>query len=181
MFAFPRQLLSGWNIRIDWPWRLRSNRDTFFRRYLYKNYRSFASVTHRFGRRVTLAGWLVLAGTVVSAALGADTNLSWSYQTFALLGCLVLAAALCTPFGKPDLTLERILPKFGSVGIPLQYRIIVRNRSRKPQTALSLIEELPDPRPTFEEFAGTPEPGEERRNWVDRAYGYYRWRWLLAP
>jgi uncharacterized protein (DUF58 family) len=43
-----------------------------------------------------------------------------------------------------------------------------------------LFEELPDPRPTFEEFALIPEPGESRRNWVDRNYGYYRWRWLLA-
>jgi uncharacterized protein (DUF58 family) len=180
MLASWRQFFAGWNIRIDWPARLLADRDTLFKRYLFRNYRTFASITHRFGRRVTPAGWMVLAGTVITAALGADTNLSWSYQTFALLGCLVLAGALCTPLGRPDLLLERILPKFGSVGNPLNYRIIVRNRSRKPQNALKLIEELPDPRPTFEEFAGTPEPGEERRNWIDRTYGYYRWRWLLA-
>ncbi len=180
MFAFPRQLFSGWNIRVEWPGRLRSRRSTFFKRYLHRNYRSFFSVTRRFGRRVTWAGWIVVAGTVVSAALGADTNLSWSYQTFGLLGCLVIASAISTPLGRPNLGLERILPKFGSVGIPLRYQIIVHNRSSKPQTALRLIEELPDPRPTLEEFVGTPEPGEERRNWIDRAYGYYRWRWLLA-
>ncbi|HEY3853240.1 MAG TPA: DUF58 domain-containing protein [Verrucomicrobiae bacterium] len=180
MFAFPRQLFSGWNIRIDWPGRLWPIRNTLFKRYLFRNYRSFFSVTHRFGRRVTLAGWIVLAGTVVTAALGADTNLSWSYQTFGLLGCLVLASAICTPLGRPNLGVERVLPKFGSVGIPLKYQIIVENRSGKTQTALMLIEELPDPRPSFEEFAGTPEPGEERRNWVDRVNGYYRWRWLMT-
>jgi uncharacterized protein (DUF58 family) len=179
MFASARQFFAGWNIRIDWPRRVKANRSSLFKRYLYRNYHSFASVAHRFGRRVTLAGWMVLIGTVVSAALGADTNLSWSYQTFGLLACLVLAAAICAPLGRPDLELERVLPKFGSVGVPLNYRIVVRNRGKSPQNALRLIEELPDPRPTFEEFAETPEPGEERRNWIDRTYGYYRWRWLL--
>jgi uncharacterized protein (DUF58 family) len=180
MFESRRQFFSGWNIRIDWPGRVMASPDRLFKRYLHRNYRTFASITHRFGRRVTPAGWMVLGGTIIAAALGADTNLSWSYQTFGLLGCLVLAGALCTPLGRADILLERILPKFGSVGNPLQYRIIVRNRGKQPQSALKLIEELPDPRPTFEEFAGTPEPGEERRNWIDRTYGYYRWRWLLA-
>jgi uncharacterized protein (DUF58 family) len=180
MVASWRQFLADWKVSKDWPARVAATRDTAFKRYLFRNYRTFAAITHRFGRRVTPAGWMVLCGTVTAAALGADTNLSWSYQTFALLGCLVLAAALCTPWGRPDVLLERVLPKFGSVGNPLQYRIIVRNRGRKPQNDLKLIEELPDPRPTFEEFAGTPEPGEERRNWIDRKYGYYRWRWLLA-
>jgi uncharacterized protein (DUF58 family) len=123
---------------------------------------------------------MVLGGTIAAAALGADTNVSWSYQTFALLGCLVIISALCTPFGRPELLLDRVLPKFGSVGELLTYRIVVKNRSQTPQNALKLIEELPDPRPTFEDFAETPEPGEERRNWIDRTYGYYRWRWLLS-
>jgi len=156
------------------------NRETFFKRYLHRNYRTFDSITHRFGRRLTLTGWVVLAGTVAAAALGADTAASPSYQTFSILGCLVLASAFCTPLGRPQLSLERILPKFGSVGETLRYRILVRNRGRKTQNALKLIEELPDPRPTLEEFVRTPEPGEEKRNWWDRTYGYYRWRWLLA-
>ena len=164
-----------WNTPVDAVLR---DRESYFKRYLYRNYSTFASITHRFRRRVTLTGWVVLGGAVAAAALGADTNASLSYQTFALLGCLVLAAALCTPLGRPRLSLERILPKFGSVGETLRYRVRVRNR--RPQHALKLIEELPDPRPTFEDFVGTPEPGEEQRNWFDRAYSYYRWRWLLA-
>ena len=157
------------------------NRETIFKRYLYRNYHTFASITHRFRRRLTLTGWVVLGGTVAAAALGADTAASSSYQTFALLGCIVLASALCTPLGRPRLTLQRILPKFGSVGEVLRYRIIVQNRDKKAQSALKLIEELPDPRPTLEEFISTQDPGEENRNWWDRTYGshgYDRWRWL---
>jgi uncharacterized protein (DUF58 family) len=157
-----------------------ARRESYFKRYLYRNYRTFASITHRFGRRVTLAGWMVLAGTVAAAALGADPYASLSYQTFAVLACIVMAAALFTPLGRPRLALERMLPKFGSVGEPVRYRIRVRNQGRRAQNGLKLIEELPDPRPSFEEFAQTPEPGEEHRNWIDRTNGYYRWRWLLA-
>jgi uncharacterized protein (DUF58 family) len=166
-----------WNAPLP---ELLRQRKTYFRRRLYRNYRFFAAISHRFGRRLTLTGWVMLGGTLAAAALGADTNVSLSYQTFAVLGCLVLASALCAPLGRPKVSLERILPKFGSVGEKLRYRIRIRNESRQPQNALQLIEDLPDPRPTFEEFLRTPEPGEERRNWFDRTYGYYRWRWLLA-
>ncbi len=155
-------------------------RGTYFKRYLYRNYRAFASITHRFGRRLTLTGWVTLGGSVTAAALGADTNASLSYQTFALLGCLVLASALCTPLGRPQLSLERMAPRFGSVGETLRYRIRIRNLGSKRQNALKLIEEQPDPRPSLQEFVQTPEPGEERRNWFDRTYCYYRWRWLLG-
>ena len=175
-----RQIAGGWRWWRQPAANLLVRREGRFKRYLYRNYRTFASITHRFGRRVTATGWMVLGGTVAAAALGADTNASLSYQTFAVLACVVLAAAVCTPFGRPRLALERMLPKFGSVGERVRYRIVVRNQGRRAQKALKLIEELPDPRPTFEEFAQTPEPGEEQRNWIDRTYGYYRWRWLLA-
>ncbi|HEY3913579.1 MAG TPA: DUF58 domain-containing protein [Verrucomicrobiae bacterium] len=180
MFAFWRNYFSGLDTRVESPRRLFAQRETLFKRYLYRNYYTFASITHRFGRRLTPAGWMVLVGTITAAALGADTNVSWSYETFALLGCIVLVSTFCTPFGRPDVSLERTMPKFGSVGETLNYQIVVRNKDSQPQRALTLIEELPDPRPSFKEFAETPEPGEHRRNWIDRTYGYYRWRWLLA-
>ncbi|HEV7925353.1 MAG TPA: DUF58 domain-containing protein [Verrucomicrobiae bacterium] len=177
----PRSLLSAgrdvWHAPVTELYR---QRGTYYQRYLYRNYRVFAAVTYQFRRRLTLTGWVMLCGTFAAAALGADTNVSLSYQTFAVLGCLVLVSALCMPLGRSKVSLERILPKFGSVGEKLHYRIHVRNESSEPQNALKLIEEQPDPRPTFEEYLQTPEPGEERRNWFDRTYGYYRWRWLLA-
>src|SRR5665213_2426830 len=179
MVASWREWIKGWSDRLDAPVHLFAERENLFKRYLYRNYHTFASITHRFGRRVTLPGRMVVAGAVVAAALGADTNASLSYQTFALLGCVILASAACTPLGRPKLSLQRILPKFGSAGESLRYRIVVRNESKKRQNALKLIEELPDPRPSFREFAVTPEPGEAGRNWIDRTYGYYRWRWLI--
>lgn len=180
MLAPLRQTLKWWN---DWHGprgNLLTGRETFFKRYLYRNYHTFASITHRFHRRITIAGWMVVGGTIAAAALGADTNASLCYQTFSLLGCVLLVSAACTPFGRPKISVQRVLPKFGAAGEKMRYQIIVRNESKKPEVALRLIEELPDPRPSFHEFATTPEPGEERRNWLDRTYGYYRWRWLMG-
>ena len=172
--------MKAWNEWHSAPEKLLTGRESIFKRYLYRNYHTFASITHRFHQRVTLAGWLMLGGTVAAAALGADTNASSCYQTFALLSCILLVSAACTPFGRPKLTLQRLLPKFGAVGEQLRYRIVVRNRSKRTENALQLIEELPDPRPSFHEFVSTPEPGEEGRNWLDRTYSYYRWRWLMG-
>lgn len=149
------------------------------KRWAYRNHRAFALILHRFRRRVTPAGWIALVTMVVVGAVGADTNASLGYETFSLLGSLVLVGILCVPLGRPRLTVERRLPKFGSVGQTLHYHLIVRNETRRPQSDLKLLEDLPDPRPSFEEFVLTPEPGEERRNWIDRSYGYYRWRWLV--
>ena len=179
MVAPWRQFIEAWSQWRHGPVKLLTERETFFKRYLYRNYHTFASITHRFHRRVTLAGWMVLGGAVVAAAVGADTNASLCYQTFALLTCVVVCSAACTPFGRPDLSLERVLPKFGAVGERLRYRIVIRNKSKRSENALHLIEELPDPRPSFHEFVSTAEPGEEGRNWLDRTYGYYRWRWLM--
>ena len=175
MVAWYQHLVKAWG-----NWNRLTERDTLYRRYVYRNFHTFASITHRFHRRITMTGWMVLAGTVAAAAVGADTNASLCYQTFALLAAVVVVSAACTPFGRPRVSLERVLPKFGAVGERLRYRIHIYNESTRAENSLQLIEELPDPRPTFQEFISTPEPGEEQRNWWDRTYGYYRWRWLMA-
>ena len=83
-------------------------------------------------------------------------------------------------FFRGRVTATRIIPKFGTVKEPLEYRIVVRNTSRKPQKHLFLFENVEDPRPTLQEFLRTPEPGDERRNVFDRIFLFYRWQWLIA-
>lgn len=151
-----------------------------FKRLLYRNYRSFSGLKFRFGRRVTKAGWLVLAMLVFTAGFGVDTNLALAYQTFSFLCLLAVAALIGTSFNRASFSAERILPRYGSVGEKLRYRVLVRNRTRRPQAGITLIEVPPDSRPSFEEFRDTPEPDEKSRNWFDRLFGYYRWQWLLS-
>ena len=151
-----------------------------FKRYLYRNYRSFSGVKYIFTRRITFTGWLVLAGGVCMASVGADTNQSLGCQTFALLGAIIFISLVTLPWQRPRISIDRVLPRFGSAGETFSYQMILRNNSRRAQRGLKFTEECPDPRPTLEEFSTRREPGEEKRNWFDRTFGYYRWTWLLA-
>lgn len=151
-----------------------------FKRLIYRNYRAYTGISFRLGRRVTPAGWLVLAGLLFSAGLGLDTNQTLSYQTFAFLFFCVVAAVIASLFSRPEVSFERMLPKFGTAGEPLRYPILVKNPRIRSQRALSISEDLPDPRPSFSEFISTPEPGEEKRNWYDRSQGWYRWEYLVS-
>lgn len=150
-----------------------------FKRYLYLNYRAFSGARFWFARRITPAGWLAAAGLSVTALLGLDTTLSAAYQIFAFLFCLLLLAFVSMFFVRIPVDAVRSMPRFGSAGETFTYHLHVQNTSRRPQRTLALIEVLQDPRPSFEEFLSTPEPGEEKRNWYDRTYGYYRWEWLI--
>ncbi len=152
-----------------------------FKRYLFLNYRAFSALKFWFRHRVTATGWLVLGATLASAALGVDTNATLAYQTFTFLFLLILSSAFLARWsGCKTISAERILPKFGSAEEQMSYSLVLRNNSRRVQRSLNVIEEMNDPRPSFQQFASTPEPGEEKRNWFDRTYNFYRWNWLIS-
>ena len=44
------------------------------------------------------------------------------------------------------------MPRFGTAGQPLHYQVQVKNLTAKPQAGLTLLEDLADPRPPFEEW-----------------------------
>ncbi len=152
-----------------------------FKRYLYHNYKAFSAFKFRLRRRVTSTGWVMLAATLAAAALGVDTSSSLAHQTFTFLFCLVCASTVLVLGSKAkNISAERILPRFGSVGEPLFYSMILRNNSRRVQKSLHVLDEMLDPRPNFQQFATIPEPGGEKRNFFDRIYIYHRWNWLIA-
>lgn len=160
---------SRWNFR---NWHL-------FKRYLYLNYRYF----YVFGRWVQMRfspeGRLFLVLTGVTGALGADTNASVTYQAFSILALMMLSSFFLNLFRRRKIMVRRILPPMASAGAELIFPVEVRIRSRRPVEGVFIAEYGPDPRPSFEEFVHIREPGEENRNWVDRMYAYYRWKWLL--
>ena len=73
---------------------------------------------------------------------------------------VVLAAAGvadCWParscfFFRAKFSATRFLPRFGTAGQPLHYRVQVKNLTAKAQTGLTLLEDLADPRPPFDEW-----------------------------
>jgi uncharacterized protein (DUF58 family) len=146
--------------------------------FLYRNYRLSAAIKFRLQRKFTPAGGLAIAAMIVMGGVGVDTSQAVAYQAFVLLWCLLLVAVVWSFFPAPYLRAERILPRVGTVGQPLHYRLTVTNPHRKTQSSVTASEDLGDPRPTFAEFANTPEPGERKRNLFDRFFRFYRWMWL---
>jgi hypothetical protein len=83
-------------------------------------------------------------------------------------------------FRRAKLSAALELPRHATAGEPLRYAVRLENIGKRKLQSARLTQTPPDPRPSFAEFAGTPEPGEEERNLFDRKMVYYRWQWLTA-
>lgn len=151
-----------------------------FKAMAWRQYRWSSGFKHRVGRRFSKAGLLAIGLFAGLVGLGVDTNLSMAYQLASLIGsALFISVAWGWMNKRPQFRAERVLPRFGTAGSPLHYRVRVTNPTREAQASLSIIEDLGDPRPTREQFLNNPEPGEEKRNLFDRTFSFYRWMWLL--
>lgn len=149
------------------------------RTWAWKQYRRSSGLKYWFIRRFTKAGLLALSLTCVLVGLGADTTLAVAYQVATLLGAALLVAFAWSFAKRPLFKVQRILPRFGTAGSPLYYRVRITNPTRDPQSSLTIMEDLGDPRPTRDQFLNNPEPGEQKRNLFDRTFSFYRWMWLM--
>jgi uncharacterized protein (DUF58 family) len=149
-------------------------------RLLYRWFRSFAAFQYRLDRRFTRAGSLALGVLGAAIVIGLDTNRTVGYRVFTLVLALLVISGLSSLVFRGRFGARRILPRFATAGVPFTYRVAIANLTGRRQVGLMLLEELADPRPSFEEFATAREPGEEHRNWFDRRVGYPRWVWLVA-
>lgn len=150
------------------------------KRFWYRRFRALTSLQRRWGRRFTGAGLLVLGALGGSAAVGLDTSRTVAYKVFTFLLAVVVVAAIGSRGFRARLGARRTLPRFATAGEPLTYRLVLRNDGETAQRGLVVVEDLADPRPSFEEWALAREPGEERRNWFDRRVGWYRFTWLVS-
>lgn len=145
----------------------------------YRILRAVNRVERLLRERLTPAGWMVLFTAAGAAIAGVDTNQTMTYQTFALLAALLALAFAAGLSFRARARIERSLPQYATAGRPVSYRVAVTNLGTRPLAGARLAEDFGDLRPAFAEFAAAREPGEERRNWVDRRLGYFRWRWLI--
>jgi uncharacterized protein (DUF58 family) len=150
------------------------------RRAAYRTFRSAAALQHVLARRLTPAGRLVLAGLAAAAIIGPNTRLTVAYQAFTFLISLLAIATALSVRVPPRFGVRRRLPRYGTAGEPLAYTVLLRNPTERVQSGLVLMEDLADPRPSFEDFVSQREPGEDRRNWFDRTVGFPRWAWLVT-
>lgn len=121
-------------------------------RFLYLFYRVFSGGRFWAVRRFTRPGLAVLGAFMVSGLMGFDTENSVAYQAFALTLGLLLVGFVGGLRFKLRFSAVRTLPRFGTVGQPLRYRVAVTNPNKQPQAGLTLVENLADPRPTFQEW-----------------------------
>jgi uncharacterized protein (DUF58 family) len=94
-----------------------------------------------------MAGSLVVAG-----AMGTDIENSVTYQSFALLVAALALALASSVFFRAKFSATRQLPRVGTAGQTLCYRVQIKNLTTKSQTGLTLLENLNDPRPAFQEW-----------------------------
>ncbi len=148
-------------------------------RALYRTFRLLSSADHWVRRRFTPGGLLLLAALATSAVVGLDTNQTMAYQAFTFCLALLAVAAAASPFFRARLTARRVLPRFGTAGEPLAYRVVVHNATARPRPGLTWLEELSDPRPSLEEFLHADVEDDAGDNWWDRSVGYPRWQALI--
>jgi uncharacterized protein (DUF58 family) len=118
----------------------------------YRFYRPTSSLWYWARRRFTLAGLCVAGGFVVAGGVGTDIQNTVTYQIFALLLAFLVLSFACSRFFNAKFSATRSLPRFGTAGQPLHYRVLVKNLTAQNQKGLTLLEDIDDPRPPFEEW-----------------------------
>ena len=137
------------------------------------------SFTRWFKRRFTPLGVGLLICLIISLLIGLDTKQTMAYQILAfLIAVWVIAIAWSWRFSD-RFTVSRILPKFGTVGVPLQYPITIENRTSKTQIGLYIQENFVDPRPSKVEFSQYLRSYPKKGGFVSLSVIYYRWLKLI--
>ena len=118
----------------------------------YRIYRPTSSLWYWARRRFTLPGLCVAGGFIVAGGVGTDIENTVTYQIFAVLLAFLILSFACSRFFNAKFSAMRSLPRFGTAGQPLHYRVQVKNLTAQSQTGLTLLEDLDDPRPPFQEW-----------------------------
>jgi uncharacterized protein (DUF58 family) len=145
-----------------------------FRRLLFFNFRLAYGLSQWLRHRFTPAGLLLFGGLVASGIFGANTRQTLAYQICSLLAAALLLSVVSSLRFRRRLHAVRQLPKFATVGQPLQYQVTVANQGGAVEAGLSLIDQLESAFPAFDEFRRAADPQDRRRNWFDRVVGYPR-------
>ena len=119
---------------------------------IYWTYRYSSGLWHWAARRFTPAGLCVAGGWLAAGTLGVDIENNITYQSFALLLAFLIFALASSGFFRGRFSASRSLPRFGTAGQPLRYHVAVRNLTARPQVGLTLLDDLADPRPAFDEW-----------------------------
>ncbi|ESA36970.1 conserved repeat protein [Leptolyngbya sp. Heron Island J] len=130
----------------------------FYRLFRFLGY----SLRQWLKRRFTPLGVGVLVFVIISGLVGLDTQRSLSYQVFALACLLLVVSIVAIAFSRPRFQVRRLLPRFGTVGLPLPYRVTIQNTTPKNFRKLRLIEAFAHSFPSFEDYLDISRPRKGR-------------------
>ncbi|SRR5581483_7753116 len=130
-------------------------------RALYRLYRIVSWLEHWILRRFTSAGLRLLSALIIAAMLGVDTSNLVAYEVFALLACVITMAVVFSWFFRAKFAATRLLPRFGTAGQAMSYRVVVQNLTGHDQEGLTLLENPADPRPSFREWRAMQRAAEK--------------------
>jgi uncharacterized protein (DUF58 family) len=121
-------------------------------RILYFFYRAVTWLFTWAWRRFTPAGLAVLTGTFITFFMSVDTEHNRNYQAFALLFCFSIVGFVLSLGFNGQFQAARTLPRFATVGVPLHYKVVLKNLTPKKQSGLTVLENVFEPRPRFQEW-----------------------------
>lgn len=151
----------------------------FIDRLLYRNYHQGSAVSNFVRQRVRPGAWLLIVGGGASIFLGANLDESITAILTLFIFSLLSSSFVWACLRRAKLSVVRVLPSTGTVGEVLRYAVSVRNEGNRTVREVYLCEAGSDPRPSQWEFSHLKEPGESDRNVFDRAFRFYRWKWLM--
>jgi uncharacterized protein (DUF58 family) len=113
-------------------------------------------------RKFTRAGLAVLGGVMLGGLMGIDTENTVAYQGFTLLVCLLTISLVFSWLFRAKFGAARRLPRFGTAGQGFEYRIVVQNLSPALQGGLTVLENLVNPEPTYQDWRSVQRADERR-------------------
>ena len=147
-------------------------------RLSYLSLRILSRVKYWSTRKLTGPGRFIQGGIVASAVAGIDTDLTMAYQVFALLLALFFVSLASSSLFRLRFDAARALPPFVTAGEVFNYRISITNRAGDTKRDLILLDNLVDPRPTYEEYREFLGNGKQQR--FLRPGPYRRWQALIS-
>lgn len=111
--------------------------------------------------KLTPAGSILLAAILSTGIIAFDTESSLAYQSFAFLACLLFFALAGSLTFRTAFRITRQLPRFGTVGEPLNYQVQIHNPSARDQHGLVMLEQIHD---ATESVPGTASPRRQPRS-----------------
>jgi uncharacterized protein (DUF58 family) len=103
-------------------------------------------------QQLTPTGFGVLAGLAIAAIAGLGSTQSMIHLLFFFSLALFMLSAIGVRFIQYSFRATRTLPRFGTVGEPLQYQVTIQNLTPIAQRGLQFGEAFSDCFPSFQDF-----------------------------